>query len=78
MLTKRKTQVQRLKELFESRPNQRIPLPEILSMGISQYGARIFELRQEGMPIVNEGVTVDGIRKTWFTYRKFLKPLYEL
>lgn len=78
MLTKRKTQTERLKELFESRPNQRISLPEILSMGIAQYNARIYELRHEGMCIINEGKRVDGIHQTWFIYKKFPKSIFEV
>lgn len=65
------TQRQRLKNLFESRPNEWIPLPDILRMNIAQYGARIKELRDEGMNIENTSRFVEGARHSWFRYVVF-------
>lgn len=60
----------RIKKLFENRPNQWIPLYEILQMGIAQYGARILELRKEGMMIENRWQIINGKRCSWFRYAK--------
>lgn len=43
-----------------------VPLPEILALGIAQYNARIFELRERGLYIENRTDRVDGIRHSWF------------
>jgi helix-turn-helix protein len=43
-----------------------VPLPEILDLGIAQYNARIFELRERGLNIENRTQTVDGVRHSWF------------
>jgi len=63
------TQRDRLRALFEANLGNPIPLPEILSLGIAQYGARILELRREGNDIRStvEDV-VDGRKHTTFTY----------
>ena len=63
------SQRQRLKDLFESRKNEWIPLPVILSMHIAQYGTRIKELRDEdGMNIENKWQSINGERHSWFRY----------
>ena len=43
-------------------------IPEILRLGIAQYGARIFELRREGHHIENfrEWSDADGCYHSWF------------
>ena len=64
----RQTQKERLKELFTRQPEEWIPLPTILSMFISQYGARLKELRGEGMNILNKVEWQDGKKKSWFMY----------
>ena len=64
------TQRQRMAAVFESRPNQWIPLPYILEMKISQYGARILELRRAGMEIENKTATINGQKHSWFRYVK--------
>lgn len=66
---KRPTQKERLRELFERRPNEWISLPDILYMGIAQYGARILELRREGMNIENRVQEINGERHSWFIYK---------
>ena len=62
------TQKARIANLFLSRPNQWIPLTEILGLYIAQYNARIFELRRDGMNIENKIEAVNGVRHTWFRY----------
>ena len=63
------TQRDNLFQLFESRPGQWIPLPEILRLGIAQYGARIYDLRKEGKEIQNKTIeVVDGQKRTAFMY----------
>jgi hypothetical protein len=64
------TQKDRIKELFESRVNEWIPLYEILKLHIAQYGARIKELRADGMKIENKWVIVHGEKHSWFRYNK--------
>ncbi len=58
----------KLMNLFRARPNQWIPLPEILSLGIAQYNARILELRIEGEKIENRIERVDGQTHSWFKW----------
>jgi len=60
------TQRQRMAAMFESRPNEWIPLPEILAMGVAQYGARVLELRRAGMEIENRTRTINGQKHSWF------------
>lgn len=62
------TQAERLRRMFMSKPNEYIPLYEILQMGIAQYNARIFDLRKAGMKIVNKTKSVDGETHSWFVY----------
>ena len=52
--------------LLSKEPGARVPLPEILALGIAQYGSRIFELRRAGFVIVNERERVNGELHTWF------------
>jgi len=46
----------------------KITLPQMMKMGISQHGARIYELRREGMIIVNV--------LTWDSKKKVTKSVY--
>ena len=62
------TQKDRLMCLFRDRPNQWIPLPEILKTGIAQYNARIKELREEGIDIQNRIEHISGERHSWYMY----------
>jgi hypothetical protein len=65
----RTSQRDKLRLLFEANIGKPIPLPEILSLRISQYGTRILELRRQGYDIRNETVdVVDGQKHTTFTY----------
>ena len=73
------TQRDELRELFKRKPNQWIPLPEIMGLGIAQYGARILELRREGMDIENKVMgTVNGQRHTAFRYNKPVEYPYQM
>jgi hypothetical protein len=49
----RGTQKQRMLEKLQANYGQWVPLPEILALGIAQYGARLFELRRAGYEIEN-------------------------
>lgn len=70
-MKQRQTQRQRLRELFEQREGQWIPLPEILSMSIAQFGARLKELRDiEGMHIENRMMHENSIVRSWYRYTK--------
>lgn len=62
------TQNDRLKSLFLSKPNEWVPLHTILSMGIAQYNARIYELRHSGMEIENMTRKEDGGVHSWFRF----------
>jgi hypothetical protein len=58
----------KLMRLFQSAPNQWISLPEILALGIAQYGARILELRAGGENIENKTAWVNKQRHSWFMW----------
>ena len=62
------TQRDKIKLIFLARPNEWVPLIEILRLGIAQYGARILELRREGMRIENKIKEANGVRYSWFRY----------
>ena len=64
------TQRDRIKNLFLSRPNQEIPLTEILDMRIAQYGRVIGELRRPpySMTILNRTKYINGVNHSWFKY----------
>jgi hypothetical protein len=63
------TQKNRLRRYFLERPMVWIPLPEILKLGIAQYGARTLELRRAGMIIENKIMeTINGQKHTAFRY----------
>ena len=64
------TQRQRMAALFENNPDIWVPLPDILAMGVAQYGARILELRRAGYEIENKTITFGGVRKSWFRWNK--------
>lgn len=63
-------QRERMKRLFMDRQGEWIPLPDILSLYISQYGRVIGELRHiEGMNIENRvEIQPDGSKHSWFCY----------
>jgi Helix-turn-helix domain len=57
---KRKSQSDRLLELLITAHGAPVFLPQILELRISQYGARIRELRDRGFQIENEREWRDG------------------
>jgi Helix-turn-helix domain len=61
-----KTQRERILELFLARPGQWIPLWEILDLKISQFGARLLELRAEGYVIVNRKEWHGSQQLSWY------------
>ncbi len=46
-------QQRKIPDFLLERPNQWVRLPEILALGIAQYGARILEARRMGFVIEN-------------------------
>ena len=65
-MTSRKTQRQRLLDLFLAHTDCWIPLPSILELRISQYGTRLKELRELGFRIINRKEHKDGVCSSWF------------
>ncbi len=61
-----KTQAAALLRLLISARESWVPLPEILKLGLAQYGARIHELRRLGFAIENRTERVNGARHSWF------------
>jgi len=60
----RKTQRQRLFDLLSCR--EWVSLPQILDLRVSQYSARIHELRKMGCEIENRTEWKDGELCSWF------------
>lgn len=60
-------QKQMIKRLFEERPRQWIPVYEFIQYAL-QYGARILELRREGMRIENKKEKVNGEWHSWYKW----------
>lgn len=65
-LERKPDQCARLLAFFQKRAGEWIPLPEILNLHMSQFGARIFQLRRRGYQIENKMETVDGQRHSWY------------
>lgn len=67
-LLHRKTQSAALLRLLIAARGAWVPLPEILALGIAQYGARVHELRRLGFNIENRTERVTGTRQrhSWF------------
>ena len=59
-------QQRKIADFILERPNQWIPLPEILALGIAQYSARILEDRRKGLVIENRTAWVGSKRHSWF------------
>ena len=57
----RPIQRQRILDLLSSRSGQWVPLPQLLDLRISQFGARILELRREGYQIENRTESVKDL-----------------
>lgn len=62
------TQKDKIKSLLLSRPNEWVPLNDILLLGVAQYNARILDLRRGGMRIENMIKEVNGTRYSWYRY----------
>src|SRR5690349_8354193 len=55
-------QSQKILEVLRAANGAWVPLPEILSLGIAQYNARVYELRRRGFDIQNKTEIVDGVK----------------
>jgi hypothetical protein len=62
----RKPQSIRLLELFVQANGAEVPLTAILQLRISQFGARIFELRRQGFVIKNRTEHINGTVHSWY------------
>lgn len=68
-----KDQRERMRELFEDRPDVWVGLPRILDMRIAQYNRVLGELRQgkggrKPMDIKNRTQSVRGEKWSWFKF----------
>ena len=61
------SQKDKIKNLFTNSPYSWIPLYEIFKFA-KQYNARIKELRESGMTILNKTKHVNGEVHSWFKY----------
>ncbi len=59
-------QQRKIADFLLETPNQWRRLPEILALGIAQYGARILENRRKGLVIENRTAWVGSKRHSWF------------
>jgi hypothetical protein len=72
-----KNQKEELLKLFQSQPNQWIPVYEVAKLAL-QYNTRIKELRAEGHDIENKTLEiVNGQRHTAFRYNPPCKGQYQ-
>lgn len=60
------TQRARILRILVAARGRWVPLPEILLLGIAQYGVRILELRRLGFNIENKTERLAGARRSWF------------
>jgi hypothetical protein len=71
-LLQRLPQVELLITKLRERRNEgrSLELPEILSLGIAQHGARLREIRARGFEVIDELESVDGIlhSRYWLTF----------
>lgn len=65
-------QREKIKKLFEERPDTWIPLHEFLEIA-AQYGARILELRRRGMNIENKTRHLEGRTLSWFRWVQLIE-----
>jgi helix-turn-helix protein len=52
--------------MFQRAKGAEVPLTAILQLRISQFGARIFELRREGYVIKNRTEHINGAVHSWY------------
>jgi hypothetical protein len=62
----RRAQSGRILEMLRAADGGWVALPDILALRISQYGARILELRRAGHLIQNRTQYIAGVRHSWF------------
>jgi hypothetical protein len=60
------TQRSRLLQLLIEARGAEVPLPQILDLRISQFGARIHELRKLGFKITNRTERIAGVVHSYF------------
>jgi len=65
-------------ELLRSRTGQWVSLPEILELGVAQFGARILELRRDGHTILNKTEHRGGKVLSWYKLELALAPEHQL
>lgn len=66
-MSHRDTQRERVLALLKAHEGRWVPLPDILALGIAQFGARILELRRSGHVIENRIERDDnGIVHSWY------------
>lgn len=63
---KKLNQCDRLYALLLAHRGDWVPLPEILALGIAQFGARILELRRRGFVIENRRENVGKEVHSWY------------
>jgi hypothetical protein len=61
-----RTQRERILQLLCDARGEWVPLPNILELKISQFGARILELRRSGLRITNRTKNIDGQKHSWY------------
>lgn len=66
----------RIFRLLERHAPDWVPLPQVLALGISQYGARIKELRDAGHQIENKVEQCGKERHSWFRLVKVQDTLF--
>ncbi len=62
----RATQRELILSMFQRANSAEVPLTAILQLKISQFGARIFELRREGYVIKNRTEHINGAVHSWY------------
>lgn len=62
----RATQRELILSMFQRANRAEVPLTAILQLKISQFGARIFELRREGYVIKNRTEHINGAVHSWY------------
>jgi len=69
-----KTQRQQILNVLLEAKGGWVSLPRILELKISQFGARILELRRLGFHISNRVENVDGQKHSWYRLESGLPP----
>jgi hypothetical protein len=69
-----RTQRERILKLLVDACGGWVPLP-VIAAQVSQYNARVFELRRSGHVIENRTKDVEGVRRSWFRLAAPPKPM---